>query len=368
MRAQACAPCFNSILWRNQVRHVIRHAVYGRCARERQAEQRTLQIERGQSVVSREHRGCAFDLGEQWLQLALDAQQHLGALGGNTLRVAAELDGVAETLLGLQQDSLAFDGLVANPDGAGDLAVGVGEFGHVPARVIVAPASFIVTHQQETDTAVHLGGDDARRQRECPVIACHGVVMAMQALQRVPTVADRSGITRRKLDCAIIGGEGLVVAVKLLQRAALAEPGGNVVVIQDQCLFVTAKSFSLTTQLAERMAAAHVGADMRGIKCDRHIEAAQRLRMMVQFGQHQAAIVMRIDVVGTERDSAGEVGVGLFEPRQSNPGIGAIKVRLRVIGIDRQRLVETLGRVVVALLRREREATVDPCRRHIGAQ
>ena len=175
-----------------------------------------MQIERWQRVASCEHRGRAFDLGEQWLQLALDAQQHLGALVGDALCVAAELDGVAEALLGLQQDPLAFDRLVADPNGAGDLVVGVGEFGHVPARVVVAPALFIATHQQQADTAIHPGGDDARCQRECPVIAGNGVVMAMQALQRVATVTDRGGILRRQLDCAIIGGEGPVVALELL--------------------------------------------------------------------------------------------------------------------------------------------------------
>ena len=105
-RVEPRPPRGDALLARAQIRNARRHVRERGLERERQAAERTMHVERRQRFAAREN-AHAFETGQQVLQLGLHLEHHRRAALRQQRRIAGELDRVAQTLLGMQQDGLA---------------------------------------------------------------------------------------------------------------------------------------------------------------------------------------------------------------------------------------------------------------------
>src|ERR1043166_4409134 len=97
---------------RREVRYRGRNILQRRCKGEREREQRAVQIERRQRIAARNDRYSGTRRDERNERL-LNFQDDVAAARGDQWQIAQELDGVAETLLGVQQNPFAAERLAA---------------------------------------------------------------------------------------------------------------------------------------------------------------------------------------------------------------------------------------------------------------
>ena len=98
MSAEAIAPHAPPIFGRGQIRDARRYRFEPRLERERQAQQRTMQIECGQWTTMRDEVNCAWQRAHQLVQLLRHLQDDSCAKLRDQGHVAAELKRIAETL------------------------------------------------------------------------------------------------------------------------------------------------------------------------------------------------------------------------------------------------------------------------------
>ncbi len=95
------------------------------------------------------HRPDAFDSRQQAHQFALHFEDDLlCAARRHERRIAHELDGVAGTLLGVQQDGFAVEGLFAEPQRRREIAALRSQQPDRPARFVAAPAGGEIAERQ----------------------------------------------------------------------------------------------------------------------------------------------------------------------------------------------------------------------------
>jgi len=115
MLAQTFVPRTRFALTRGKVGRRRGYGLKQRRERQRQAEQRAMKIECGERVAFRYDLDRAAERVHHLLQRLLHLQDHMGAARGDERCVTAELDGVAEALLGMEENGLALDLLRPEP-------------------------------------------------------------------------------------------------------------------------------------------------------------------------------------------------------------------------------------------------------------
>ena len=112
-----------------------------------------MHVERGKRRPARDHAGDARDPRQEIGQFRLYFDHHLGAHFRQGRRIAHELDGVAETLLGVQQDSLARKRIFTEPQRLAEAAAARRHPGPLPAPFVGRKAAAVVAQP----AAVHRG-------------------------------------------------------------------------------------------------------------------------------------------------------------------------------------------------------------------
>ena len=120
-----------------QIRHACWHRGQGRATPYRCAHQWAIQIKRWQGVALAQQGVYAGQRLEQSEERRLDLQNNPGAAICEHLRVAGELDGVAQALLGMNQEGLALQIFLTQPYGLGEVAADDLEGIGVPAPVVL---------------------------------------------------------------------------------------------------------------------------------------------------------------------------------------------------------------------------------------
>src|SRR6202011_351938 len=165
-------------------------------------EERAVEIERRQRVAARDDLE-ACDPREQRDDRFLDFQDYLAAAGGNQRQVAQELNRVAETLLGMQQDGLAVERLAA-PLRLFEIARL--QVADAPARLVFLPAGGEVAAQEVQHALAGERHAVAGIERTGAAEARERLVHAAHVLEREAEVEVRDGEARGERDRPAAGG------------------------------------------------------------------------------------------------------------------------------------------------------------------
>src|SRR5579863_1235748 len=116
-------------------------------------------VEWWQGVTTGNHQRRCLDRRRQRLKRRLHLDDNLGAERSHHRHIPQELNGVAETLLGVQQNGLAFDRLLAEPERLIKTARLPLWTWHFPAPLVLFPALFVITgaEQSKPPVPVRLG-------------------------------------------------------------------------------------------------------------------------------------------------------------------------------------------------------------------
>jgi hypothetical protein len=115
MFPQTIAPHVNLAGRRRPIRHLAWDCVQPSAKRQRQAHQRTVHVEVPQPIACRNDLRATRQACHQRVQGALHFKNDARAARRNVRNIAGELDRIAETLLGMQEDGLAGDVLRSKP-------------------------------------------------------------------------------------------------------------------------------------------------------------------------------------------------------------------------------------------------------------
>ena len=115
---------------------------------EGQTQKRAVQIEVGQRAAARYHLGRSGEGSGEFAQRVLHLQDDPRPTRGNERDVSAELDRVAKSLLGMEQDGFAGDIRCAKPQGPVECAPVTFHLRCPPAPLVLLPAGFEVPDQK----------------------------------------------------------------------------------------------------------------------------------------------------------------------------------------------------------------------------
>ena len=122
--------------------------------RQRQAAERAIDIVGGERLAARMARCDAIDARKQRLQFRLHFEHDLRAGARQQWGIADELDAVAETLFGRQQNCALPDGKFAEPWPAAIAAARIGHAGAFPPPFIFGKAARQLPEREEREREV----------------------------------------------------------------------------------------------------------------------------------------------------------------------------------------------------------------------
>ena len=167
-RAQFGLPQRDTCGISGEIRHVARNGVCRGVKCQRQTRDRAMHIKRGERRALRHHVRDAVQTRQQGLQCRGRFEHHRRTQIRNPARVAAKLQHVAQSLLGVEQHRLARDGFVTAPQRLRIITLESCDLILLPAPFIARPAACKIAQQQAVE-------------REVPV--CVGIV-GSRAIER----------------------------------------------------------------------------------------------------------------------------------------------------------------------------------------
>ena len=158
--------------------------------------------------------------GQQRPDRRLDLQDGLGAERGHEGHIARKLNGVAQGLVGMEQDGLACERLVTKPEGLRESPVCEAERRCLPARFASRQASLEISgqHLQQREIPDRIGIAGLDRQRLAK--GRKGLVQPLHAPQRPRLLVECSGKIRTKRESAVEAREGLLHPAKSRMKRA----------------------------------------------------------------------------------------------------------------------------------------------------
>ena len=130
-----------------------------------------------------DHRRHAVEARQQLLELRLHLEHDLGAGARQHRRVAHELDGVAQALLGVQQDGLVRQAAFAEPGPLAKPRLGV-HSGALPAPFILLKAAPVVADGEQSKRLVEVRVGIVRRQLQRLSISVERLAVTIERHQR----------------------------------------------------------------------------------------------------------------------------------------------------------------------------------------
>ncbi len=310
--ADARAPMGDAVGCGREIRHRSRNVLQRRCERERQREQRAVQVERRQRIAARDDLDPGGGHHERTERL-LNLENDVAAAGGHERQEAQELDGVAEALLGVQQDGLAVERLAA-PLRLRKIARR--QVADIPARLVFLPPGREVAAQKVQHAFARGRHAVVRIERARAAKARERLVHAAHVLQREPEVEVRDRKLRRERDRAAAGGFRLFRLPEGAQR--VREVGMGFGIARPQ-LGRAAKLFGRFLEpslLAQRRAQVVARLHVAGGELDHAAVARLGIAVALGFAQEIAELIMRLEEIGIEPDGLAEGRFGLLVAAQ----------------------------------------------------
>lgn len=257
-----------------------------------------------------------------WLNLHHDA----AAAIGHQLRVSAELQCVAGSLLGGQQDCAPVERL-SPPAGLGKMALVKPALCGVEPRFVVGPALGEAAEQQEDKGAVQAHAGVHGRQGD-------GEIQHRQCLMHAAGVHEGDG--KAVVICDLGGALGQSLAQHALRFAKLpllaqheAENAECVVIIGTQCQGAARGLLGLfeLTELAECCGQVVVGFRPFGRKRQGRGQCLDRLGRAILFAKTRGEIEVGVWVCGIEGKLCAEGGFGFRRPSLPTQGAAEVTVQ-----------------------------------------
>ena len=239
--------------------------------------------------------------------------------------VARELDGVAQTLLGVQQHGLARQRILAEPQRPA-AALLRRHAASPPARLVFLKASPIIAEREQRQRLAEM---DVR------------VVLA----QRVGLAVAR---------------DRLVVPVERGERAAALQPRSGMLGSGSKHPLVRIERGGVAAEIVQSEAAIVVRHRMAGHDRQRRIELGDGFLGHSQRGVGDAAIDPRLGMLRHARQHLAEFGERFFGATETQKRVGMLIEHGDVVGVERARLIEACERLVVAFERMQDLTEIGP--------
>ena len=270
------APFFHQRGFGRQIRQLCRNGVQGGLEQHRQAHERNMAVELvlftgERDTLQRAHQAFQFFLGRQ---------QHAGAGLAEQGQIAAELDGVAEAAIAMNQDCLAFGfgqpgqrrlGQLAIPRrfqqpppfiifpcrrqmAPSKLGLRLFDIGHGKIRLqrdcsVIAGNRLLETPQHvQHDAAIGMARRVRRLQRDGKIAFHQGIPKTIKCLQACGAVAMKLCFLGLQNDGAIEAGKRFIPPPEHQQHAAAIAPGPGKIRLQRDCIFISRESFLMALQ------------------------------------------------------------------------------------------------------------------------
>ena len=203
----------------------------------RKACKQSFEIDGIAAIPGGGHRHHVCKRPKQACQPGRRQERDLGALSGELRKEARKLDGVAEPLLGLDQDALAPERL-AGP--GGELGDGTrrGIAGGQEPVFVIRPAFGEPAGAQIQDAAIEVRVGKIRLHRQRPLIAGQSLVEAFQLGERIAEVVAGLGIAGPQLDRLAEGRNGRLESSLVGERVAEVVIGIGIIRPQPQRLAI----------------------------------------------------------------------------------------------------------------------------------
>src|SRR6185437_14301963 len=133
--------------------------------------------------------------------------------------IPAELDGVAETLLAMNQDRLPGNRLAA-PERLAEIAARANEWLLVPAPLVAGPAVLVIAGEELQQRLVPARLDVTGIDGVGAAVAVGGLGEAIELLQRQPAIVQRLGKIGPHCERGVIACQRLAEALELQQHVA----------------------------------------------------------------------------------------------------------------------------------------------------
>ena len=193
-----------------------------------------MQIERGQRLAAAQNRRGSVHAFDQRFQLRLHFENDAGAAGGDQRGVARKLNGIAETLLGMEQDGLAVDRPLSAPLRLDKIAPQAGNVFSPPAPFVFRQAGGKIAHAQQGQRLVDVDVGAIRPQREGAPVAGERFVVAAQLAQRIAALVKRIEVRGIECDRAVEAAQRVDMAPEFHQRPTAVMQRRDITRLEDE--------------------------------------------------------------------------------------------------------------------------------------
>ncbi len=248
-----------------------------------------MQIEWRQRIAARHDLHRTGERGHEFAQRLLHLQDHMRAALGDQRGVTAELDRVAEALLGMEENGPALDLLGSKPQWLREIALGVLKLRRCPSPFVFLPAAIEVPQQQPADRFVVMRIGKIRPQRQRALITFQCRVVALEIMQGSAAIGDSLGIIRPQRQRALVARQRLLEPLQEMQGIAAIIMCLGIIRPQRQRAVVARQRLVEPPQLVQGVAAIIVDLGHRRPQRQRAVVADQRLLVALQAAQDIAA-------------------------------------------------------------------------------
>ncbi len=203
--------------------------------RQREAAQRAVDVEGRKRFAARHHADHALELPQQRRELRLHLQHDLGARARQQRDIARELDRVAQSLLGVQQDRVALKWIFSEPKRTAVAAALRRHAGSTPPPFVLLEAAAKVADRQQRKRLIEMRVGVILADFECLGIARHRLVMAIERLQREAAIVQGLYVVGSNRERAVIGRDRIPIATQAEQAYAAVVVRGRIVGRHRQC-------------------------------------------------------------------------------------------------------------------------------------
>ncbi|CAG9230931.1 hypothetical protein PSAB6_540006 [Paraburkholderia sabiae] len=342
---------------RSEIRRACRNRVELRAERERQAQQRTLQIGAGTRRALRDQRDAPLfgRRREQRHELRLHFEDDAHRKLRDDFDEAYELQRVAETLLGVHEQRASFDRLAVP---ARQRRRARRRDGVLQPPFVLGQSALEVAEREQRHAAIHMRHRQIGPQTQRLIERTHGGGVRAERVMRGAEAQPCEREVRIETDGALEAWPGLLVTAKRRERVAEAEQRGRQVRLHRENRFELGDGLFVLTRRVERVGEIEARGREARLDLERGAEMGAGLRRGAERVERHADVVVRACVARPQFERAAERIDGFAMPPERMQRIAEIDVRRRVHRLQTQRLLECIDGVFVAPGERVRIAEV----------
>ena len=311
------------------------------------AHQGGVKVERGEGLPLRADGPDPGGGGQERLQAGLAFEDHLCAQPGDPLRVADELEGVADPLLDVEQNGFSPGGRSV-PGGLRKILLLRPEAVGLPARFVPAEPGGEISPEEEGEGEVEIGQAEVRVDGERASVDLHGLLQPPPHEVGVSEAGDGLGVVGPERHRPPVRGQGLLQPPQGLERVSPVVVGVNEVRPEVDRPLVGGQRLLGPALFLEGGPAQVVGVRVVRLELDCPLEGGQGLGGPPQVPAGASRKIMGLGAVRPEGDHPPEGGQGLLRLPLIEEEGPQVLVRRFVFGMGRRDALERRPRLAGA--------------------